>query len=254
MKPITLTTSRRPWLATATLLGAALLAGTFLWPQPPGETVDAPMPAEPAPLPDPRRALDTTFEHVPEAPLEPPANTYAPAARLPRSERLSMDDVEDPRLYGLSSDLFHFVDIHSKAVLSSQDIDEAMTLASDRGLIDEAAFELGRHDPGEQQALARRRRIVLVDYLTFALARGNEPAYVARAISNIVLQGSTAEGEPIEIRKTFAGDRIELLAALQAYAPEAFEELRARTAGTPAERLVAYAASLASQVGREMSR
>jgi len=158
-----------------------------------------------------------------------------------------MDEVDDIRLYRLSPELLHFADIRSKAVRSRDDITDALALASDRGLIDEAAFELVHHDSNEQQALARRRRITLVDFLQFALTQGNESSYVAQVIRTIVQSEPQAENEPMEIRKTFAGDRIELLWALKVYAPAEFERIREDVAGSQAEKLVEYVAREASK-------
>jgi hypothetical protein len=233
-------------------LMAAVAAGIFLWPHAPAEpfATGAPVvapagkspPADVAPAAKDIRPWTGDRGWGARNKPAPPAN--AEAARLPRSARLTFDQVDDPRLFGLSPGILYFVDIQRKALRSREDLDEALALASDRGLIDEAARELSRHDPGEQQALARRRRIALVDFLKFALVRGHEAAYAAQTISEIVAHGATAEGEPLEIRKAFAGDRVELVLALKGYAPDAFKNLRTRAAGTPAERIVAYAASL----------
>jgi hypothetical protein len=194
----------------------------------------------------------TTSRVLPNAPEHenivktdnPLPSADSPSPRLPRNARLTMDEVDDIRLYGLTPELLHFTDIHSKAVRSRDDIDAAIALASDRKLIDDAALELNRHDSSEQQALARRRRIVLVNFLAFALTQGTESAHVAQVIRHFVKTASTAEGEPIEIRKTFAGDRIELLLTLKTFAPHEFERIRDEVEGTPAAKLVEYVAGI----------
>ncbi|WP_437603663.1 hypothetical protein WMF28_18960 [Sorangium sp. So ce590] len=232
---------RRAWI------GALVVAGTALWiawPRDPPRR-DAPGATATSPAPD-RRALaanergGTAGRRSAVASAGPAAGPTAPPMRLPRSARLRFGEVDDPRLLGLTPELSRFVDIQRKALRSREDIAEALALASDRGLIDEAARGLGLHDPAEQQALARRRRMVLVDFLRFALLRGGEPRYAASAIGDVIASGALAEGEPIEIRKTFVGDRIELARSLKEYDPAELERLRARVAGSPAERSLAY--------------
>jgi hypothetical protein len=184
-----------------------------------------------------------------------PSGAAARGAFHPRRERVRLDQLEDPATLALGPELERFARVRLKALPSAEDRATLARLARDPGLVADAARRVTAFDATEQQALARRRRMVLVDFLVAALAeadrggdRGDSRRAVIEAVQGAIVADAWPTGEPLEVRKALAGDRIELAAALAKHAPEAFAELLERTSEGRGARFLAYAK--AQQEGR----
>lgn len=114
-------------------------------------------------------------------------------------------------------------------------------ILSDGALIDSAAEELLRTDTGLTAGADLDRRLQIVRFLAQALRWQENPEREGVLASVLrVIEQPLDRGVARALRRSMAGDKIELIRALGAHAPDVLEALAASAPGSDNERLIAF--------------
>jgi hypothetical protein len=161
---------------------------------------------------------------------------------LIRVTPVGSEDLDNVQNLGLPEELVHFKMIVTKVLTTREDRETlARTLASPVALR-HAVATLAAYNPQEQMAIARRRRMVAIDYIAYLAEKGT-PEMRDKALEeaqHLALAGLPQLPLSVSAKKTLLGDKIELLGMIRHFSPDRFERMREKSRGTPAEKIVEY--------------
>ncbi len=139
--------------------------------------------------------------------------------------------------------LAEFKRLQEKVLRSAEENAAAMKLLSDPKLISEAQQDLRGSGERELDEAAQLRRMYQVDYLMACSAWKDNPerTRAIEAIKDAVMSEGLHEGAPENLRKSLAGDKIELYSALKQLDETESAKIRLWSRGRSLEPLLAHA-------------
>jgi hypothetical protein len=169
------------------------------------------------------------------------ASRKEPGAQVSGSE--SRGEGEDP--------FTSYSKLSAKALLSSREWMLLREQLSSPELIAEAKEALlappaqDPITPGVPDPVQERDRLCRVRYLAQAMGWTRNPArdLAIEAASEVIQRDVSAVDVPLMLKKSIAGDQIELYQALAVAAPSKANEVREQTRGSHAQRLIDFAVS-----------
>lgn len=139
-------------------------------------------------------------------------------------------------------DIAEFARLDSKVLKSTDDLSSFRRMLSDRQMILAARDDLLADGPVLSE-VEQRKRMYRVEYLGAALRWKDNPerAMAIEAVSDAIFARNLDPESSPEMRKSLAGDKIELFWALMEHEPSEAEDVQYRSKGTEFERLINYA-------------
>lgn len=133
-----------------------------------------------------------------------------------------------------------FANLKQKVLYTLTEKEEMQRILSNSNLIRRAYLDLMNISTPQEIRFDR------LDYLEQAIAWNENPSRseIVDLLRNLVLKDNLSEIKDMQIRKSYAGDKIEALAMLKQYAPEELEILEQRPADGRMAKLLIYADNL----------
>jgi hypothetical protein len=134
----------------------------------------------------------------------------------------------------------------SKALLTEKEKDSVKELLADRNLIESARdtlLDAGMHDQSRLDFEAERSRLHWVEFLSRSMGWTANPArdFAVQMTTEVVQRDVRALSLPNMVKRSLAGDQIELYQALEVASPSTAQALREDSMGGSNEQLIAYA-------------
>lgn len=162
--------------------------------------------------------------------------------------QLHLDELDDPANLGLPAVLSEFRTLQRKAIRTQEEDRRIEMIIESPAALDSAADVLLSFASSEQQSLARRRRMVAADLLILSLERGSHSSKVIsdRLAKKVILAPTIQSNMDVGVRKSIAGDKLELIAALDKQFPDSIDSLLTESSGVN-RKILNYALHLKRQ-------
>lgn len=186
-------------------------------------------------VPTPRRS-----SAAPVAAAQPDAQTFDP---------MRVDDFQDNpladvirRIVDADPQLKKFMYWHHRPLLDEPGRAQYHTFLADRGVMADVAHDLLYPDEAVADQASNIKRLMKIDYLRAALAWKENPEREAilDLICEMILTDNYPPDMAMDMRLSLSGNKLELYALLDEYAPERAAALAQTARGTRLEALIAH--------------
>lgn len=252
----TQSSSRRGWKWA--LVAAVCVAGSVLWgrlqglaqdsqPAPSSQRVVEATPSPSALSPE-ARARSAGQVKPGQAPEGPSPTTDAPAPGTPAAlppEYIGSRDHVRRKVLAANKDLEDYKFFEQKILRTPGETQAFQAMLASTERLDRAVARLTSSGETAYSSEVELERMYQVDYLEQALRWKENPERerVFALAEQIILADNLVPTLPIELRRSLAGDKLELYAVLQAVAPERAQRIAERARGSGVEKLLAFAGS-----------
>jgi len=159
------------------------------------------------------------------------------------NEQPQLIRVARPRMLEGHPDVAEFRAIEHKVLRSTAEKKQRQEMLSDITRIRHARDRLLATREGPLTREDELERLYRVEYLAATIEDPHNPALseAFAAIKDVILAESNVDGIPLDLRRSLAGDRMELYMALLHDAPDQAAAIAAQAKGTALEPLIRYA-------------